>query len=88
MGIYLFFIPYELLIALIIIPVIVFSLIKKDQGFWSPLGIITLSAVSCLFFNHSLDIKIMIWGTGLVGIYFNRKYLPIRVKTLLEQNKE
>ncbi len=38
MGIYLFFIPYELLTALIIIPLIVFSLIKKDQGFWTPLG--------------------------------------------------
>jgi len=83
MGIYLFFIPYELLTALIIIPLIVFSLIKKDQGFWTPLGIITLSAVACLFFNHPLDVKIMVWASGIVGLYFNRNFLPIRIKTLL-----
>ena len=88
MGIYLFFIPYELLIALIIIPVIVFSLIKKDRGFWSPLGIITLSAVTCLFFNHAMDVKIVVWATGIVGLYFNRYFLPIRVKALMNKDKK
>ncbi|MEA3448323.1 MAG: glycerol-3-phosphate acyltransferase [Bacteroidota bacterium] len=87
MGIYLFFIPYELLASLIIIPLIVFSLIKKDQGFWSPFGIITLSAVSCLFFNHTMDVKIVVWATGIVGLYFNRYFLPIRVKALLQKDK-
>lgn len=86
MGIYLFFIPYELLTALIIIPLIVFSLIKKDRGFWSPLGIITFSAVTCLFFHHTMDEKIVVWATGIVGLYFNRYFLPIRVKALLQKD--
>jgi len=83
MGIYLFFIPKELLAAFIIIPLIVFSLIKKDHSFWTPFGIITFSAVACLFFNHPMDVKIMVWASGIVGLYFNRNFLPIRIKTLL-----
>jgi len=88
MGIYLFFIPYELLASFIIIPLIVFFLIKKDQGFWTPFGIITFSAVTCLFFHHTIDVKIMVWATGLVGLYFNRNFLPIRVKELLQKNDD
>lgn len=85
MGIYLFFIPYELLASFIIIPFIVFTLIKKDHSFWSPLGIITFSAVACLFFNHPADVKIVVWATGIIGLYFNRDFLPIRVKALLQK---
>ena len=83
MGIYLFFIHKELIAAFIIIPLIVFSLIKKDHSFWTPFGIITFSAVACLFFNHPMDVKIMVWASGIVGLYFNRDFLPIRVKVLL-----
>lgn len=83
MGIYLFFIHKELIAAFIIIPLIVFSLIKKDHSFWTPFGIITFSAVACLFFNHPRDVKIMVWASGIVGLYFNRDFLPIRVKVLL-----
>jgi len=86
MGIYMFFVPYELLASFIIISLIVFSLIKKDYGFWSPLGIITFSAITCLFFNHPADVKIVVWATGIIGLYFNRTYLPIRVKTLLQKD--
>jgi len=86
MGIYLFFIPKELLIAFIIIPLIVFSLIKKSQGFWTPFGIITFSAITCLFFNHPLDVKIMVWASGIVGLYFNRYFLPTRIKALLQKD--
>jgi len=83
MGIYLFFIHKELIAAFIIIPLIVFPLIKKDHSFWTPFGIITFSAVACLFFNHPMDVKIMVWASGIVGLYFNRDFLPIRVKVLL-----
>jgi glycerol-3-phosphate acyltransferase PlsY len=86
MGIYMFFIPYELFVSFIIIPLIVFNLIKSHRGFWTPLGIITLSAVTCLFFNHTTDVKIIIWATGFIGLFFNRTYLPIRVKTLLQKD--
>ncbi|MCK4793274.1 MAG: glycerol-3-phosphate acyltransferase [Desulfobacteraceae bacterium] len=60
MGIYLFFIPYELLVSFIIIPFIVFNL--------------------------TTDVKIIIWATGFIGLFFNRTYLPIRVKTLLQKD--
>lgn len=86
MGIYLFFIPYELLVSFIITPFIISNLIKKHQGFWTPLGIITLSAVTCLFFNHTTDVKIIIWATGFIGLFFNRTYLPTRIKTLLQKD--
>jgi len=86
MGIYLFFIPKELLIAFVIIPLIVFSLIKKVKGFWAPFGIIAVSAVICLFFNHPMDVKIMVWASAIVGLYFNRYFLPIRVKALLQKD--
>lgn len=85
LGIYLFFIPYELLAAFIIIPLIVFTLIKKYQSFWIPLGMITFSAITCLFFNHPLDVKIMVWASGIVGLYFNRNFLPLRVKELFQK---
>jgi glycerol-3-phosphate acyltransferase PlsY len=85
-GIYLFFISKELLVAFIIIPLIVFSLIKKDYGFWTPFGIIAFSAVACLFFHHPMDVKIMVWTSGIVGLYFNRYFLPIRVKALLQKD--
>lgn len=88
MGVYLFFIPDELLIAFVIIPLIVFSLIKKDYGFWTPLGIITFSAVSCLFFHHTMDVKIMVWAAGLVGLYFNRDFLSTRVKFYFDRLKK
>ena len=86
MGIYLFFIPKELLIAFIIIPLIVFSLIKKDFGFWIPFGIIAFSAITCLFFHHTMDVKIMVWASGIVGLYFNRYFIPIRVNALFQKD--
>ena len=85
MGIYLFFIPKELLMAFVIIPLIVFSLLKKDKGFWTPFGIVLFGAVTCLFFNHPRDVKIMVWASAIVGLYFNRYFLPTRVKALLQK---
>jgi glycerol-3-phosphate acyltransferase PlsY len=80
MGIYLFFIPKELLIAFVIIPLLVFSLIKKDRSFWTPFGIIVFSAVTSLFLDHTTDVKIMVCASGIVGLYFNRHFLPTRIK--------
>ncbi|MGB4415120.1 MAG: glycerol-3-phosphate acyltransferase [Paludibacter sp.] len=82
MGIFLFFIPIEFLTALIVIPLIVFYLIKKEYGFWTPFGILISSGVACLFFQHTMDVKIMVWASGIVGLYFNRDFLKTRVKAL------
>jgi len=38
MGIYIFFIPIELLAAFIVIPIIVFTIVKTNRSYWAPLG--------------------------------------------------
>ena len=76
MGLYLFFIPYELVIAFVVIPLIVFTLIKTNSSYWTPFGLISFSAVLCLFFNHTVDVKIIVFAAGFVGLFFNRNYLP------------
>ncbi|MEA3500058.1 MAG: glycerol-3-phosphate acyltransferase [Candidatus Marinimicrobia bacterium] len=87
MGIYLFFIPYELLASFIIMIFLVIVLIKSHRGVWAPLGIITFSAIACLFFNHTTDVKIIIWLSGLIGLYFNRDSFPKISELILQKNK-
>jgi len=75
MGIFLFFIPIEFLTALIVIPLIVFSLIKKNMVLGTISGILISSGVACLFFQHTIDVKIMIWASGIVGLYLTEIFL-------------
>ncbi|MEA3500055.1 MAG: glycerol-3-phosphate acyltransferase [Candidatus Marinimicrobia bacterium] len=86
MGLYLFFIPYELLTAFVVIPLIVFILIKTNRSYWIPFGIISFSAVLCLFFNHTVDVKIIVFVAGFVGLLFNRNYFPTMLKNLLRNS--
>lgn len=75
LGIYLFFIPIELLIALIIDAIIVLGIIKKQYGIWGPSILIALSGILCLFFPHETSIKVIVWIGALVTLYFNRDKL-------------
>jgi glycerol-3-phosphate acyltransferase PlsY len=84
-GIYIFFIPYELLISFAIIPVITFTVIKVKPGFWTPFGIITLSALTALFFNHPLEIKILVIAGAFAGLFMNRNNLSHMVRKLTEK---
>ncbi|HOA10210.1 MAG TPA: glycerol-3-phosphate acyltransferase [Tenuifilaceae bacterium] len=88
MGMFLFFIPYELLAAFAIDLILLYTIVKKDFGFWGPFGIIAIAATLCLFFNHPVEVKILIWVGGLLGVYFNRKFIPLRTKQLLNKAPE
>jgi len=75
LGMYLFFIPIELLIALIIDALIVLGIIKKQYGIWGPSILIALSGILCLFFPHETSVKVIVWIGALVTLYFNRDKL-------------
>ena len=81
-GVYMFFIPYELIVSFAIIPVITLILLKVRPGFWTPFGIIALSALSSLFFKHTLEIKILVFAYGIAGLFLNRKQLPLMIDKL------
>lgn len=85
MGIYLFFIPYELLVSFIITPLLVFILFKKDRGVWIPFGLLIISASISMFFNHSTDVKIIICATVFLGLSYNLSNLPLKVRMMLRK---
>jgi len=87
MGMYLFFIPYEFIVSFIVIPLIVYTIVKKDIFIWIPSGIIGLSATASLFFNHPVEVKIIIWVVALIVLFFNRDYIP-KVVSKLARRKE
>jgi glycerol-3-phosphate acyltransferase PlsY len=82
MGVFLFFIPLELLAGLIISPVLVYTFIKTDRSYWTPFGIIAISALMSLFTNHPVEIKIIVFAVAILGLFLNRFYLPEMVKNL------
>jgi glycerol-3-phosphate acyltransferase PlsY len=71
MGMYIFFIPMEFLIALAITVIVVLGFIRKEYGVWGPTGIIALCLVLCLFFPHPTEVKIFVWIGGLIVLLFN-----------------
>ncbi len=83
-GLYMFFIPYELIVSFAIIPVLTLTIIKVKPGFWTPFGIITLSSLSALFFSHPLEIKILVVVVGFAGLFMNRNNLSLMVRKLTE----
>lgn len=78
LGMYLFFIPIELLIALIIDALIVLRFIKKQYGMWGPSILIALSGILCLFSPHETSIKVIVWIGALITLYFNRDKLSAK----------
>ncbi|MCK4829675.1 glycerol-3-phosphate acyltransferase [bacterium] len=84
-GLYMFFIPYELIVSFAIIPTITLTIIKVKPGFWTPFGIITLSSLSALFFSHPLEIKILVIAGGFAGLFMNRNNLSLMVRKLTEK---
>lgn len=71
MGMYIFFIPFEFLIAFAVTAIVVLGFIRKEYGVWGPTGIIALCLVLCLFFPHPTEIKIFVWIGGLIVLLFN-----------------
>jgi hypothetical protein len=87
MGMYLFFIPYEFIVSFVVVALIVYTIVKKDIFIWIPAGIVGLSAIASLFFNHPVEVKMIIWVSALIVLFFNRDYIP-KVMSKLFPGKE
>ena len=83
MGIYIFFIPIELIAAFVVVPIIVFTLVKTNRSYWAPFGIISFSAALSLILKHPLDVKIIVVAVSVLGLFLNRFYLPQMIKDLI-----
>ena len=88
MGIFIFFIPIELMAAFIVVPLIVFTLVKTNRSYWAPFGIISFSATLSLILSHPLEVKIIVVSVAVLGLFLNRFYLPQMVKNLITKREE
>lgn len=84
-GIFLFFIKWELLIAFIITPIVVYIAFKKDQGVWLPFAFLMSAATFSMFMPHSYEVKIIIIAIVILGWTYNIRNLPAMVKMLLKR---
>lgn len=82
LGMFLYFISTEFLIALAIDCIIVFGFIRKDYGVWGPIILIALSGLLCLFFPHELGVKIIVWIGALITLFFNRDKILQKSKSV------
>jgi glycerol-3-phosphate acyltransferase PlsY len=87
MGIYLFFIPTELLISFVVVPLIVYITIKKHVMGWNPAGIVALSAVLSLFFDNPSEVKTIVWVSALIVLFYNRDFVPKIMTQLIPKKK-
>ena len=87
MGIYIFFIPIEFLIAFIVVSIIVFTLVKTNRSYLAPLGIISFSAALSLFLKHPLEVKIVVVSAAFLGIFLNRFVILPMIKSLMSKQK-
>lgn len=88
MGIYIFFIPIELLVAFIVVPIIVFTIVQTNRSYWAPFGIISFSATLSLIFNNPFEVKIIVVSVAVLGLFLNRFYLTQMVKNLITKSEE
>lgn len=88
MGIYIFFIPIELLVAFIVVPIIVLTIVQTNRSYWAPFGIISFSATLSLILNHPVEVKIIVVSVAVLGLYLNRFCLPQMVKNLITRSEE
>ena len=84
-GIFLFFVRWELLVSFIIVPVIVYIVFKKNQSVWLPFAILMTTATIAMFFNHTPEVKIIIISTVILGWTYNIRALPSMVKLILHR---
>ncbi len=87
MGVYLFFIPYQLLLSFVVVPLIVYTIIKEHIFAWIPGGIIGLSAIASLFFDHPPEVKTIVWVSALIVLFFNRDFIPKIISKLFRKKK-
>ena len=85
MGIFLFFARWELLIAFVVVPILVYIIFKKNQSVWLPFAVLMTTATIAMFFNHSPEVKIIIISTVILGWTYNIRALPTIVKMILHR---
>lgn len=85
MGIFLFFARWELLIAFVVVPILVYIIFKKNQSVWLPFAVLMSTATFSMFANHSPEIKIIIIATVILGWSYNIRALPAIVKMILKR---
>jgi Co/Zn/Cd efflux system component len=67
---------------------IVYAFIKTDRSYWTPFGIVAISAITALFRDHPVEIKIIVVAVAVLGLFLNRFYLPKMAKNLVDKAKE
>lgn len=85
MGIFLFFARWELLIAFVVAPIVVYIAFKKDQGVWLPYALLMTTATISMCTNHSPEVKTVILATVILGWAYNIRALPAMVKMILKR---
>ncbi len=85
MGIFLFFTRWELLIAFIGVPILVYIIFKKNRGVWLPYAVLMTSASISMCTNHPPEVKIIILATVILGWAYNIRALPPIVKMILKR---
>ncbi|MCK5816485.1 MAG: glycerol-3-phosphate acyltransferase [Candidatus Marinimicrobia bacterium] len=85
MGIFLFFARWELLIAFVVVPILVYVIFKKNQSVWLPFAILMTTATLSMFFIHSPEVKIIIISTVVLGWTYNIRALPAIVRMILHR---
>jgi len=86
MGIFLFFVRWELLIAFIVVPILVYIIFKKNQGVWLPFAVLMTTATFSMFAGHSPEIKTIMIATVVLGWSYNIRALPVMVKMILHRD--
>ena len=86
MGIFLFFVRWELLIAFIAVPILVYIIFKKNQGVWLPFAVLMTTATFSMFAGHSPEIKTIMIATVVLGWSYNIRALPVMVKMILHRD--
>jgi acyl phosphate:glycerol-3-phosphate acyltransferase len=85
MGIFLFFAKWELLVAFIVVPILVYIIFKKNQSVWLPFAVLMTTASIAMFFDHSPEEKTIIIATVILGWTYNIRALPAIVKMILKR---
>lgn len=83
-GLFMFFIKWELLLAFIIAPIVVY-IAFKHQSMWLPYAILMSAATFAMFAPHSPEVKIIIIATVVLGWTYNIRNLPVMVKMVLKR---
>ena len=85
MGIYCFFVRWELLCSFVIVPIVVYLVFKKNQSVWLPFAILMTTATVSMFTYHSPEVKSVIIATVILGWSYNIRALPPLVKMILKR---